>query len=362
MSLPTPLEPGGRPLVSVVIPTLDENADIAGCIQALGEQDHPLGAIEVILVDGCSADGTAAAAQMAADDFAFAAFTVVASPRRRTSISLNLGLEHARGAYVVRVDARARVPADYVRTCVEILDSEPTVGVVGGAQTPQARSTRLGDRGIARALNNRLATGLSRYRRSTTSGPADTVWMGAFRTADLRAVGGWPEDLAISEDWELNHRYRTSGAVVWFAAGLSSGYLPRTSFGRLARQYFAFGRGKGTSWVGGTRPEVRQVALVAGPLLGLVALLALVRRVGPAALFVAPAGYVVVDHLGSVRPGTLAERGASATAIAVFTGAWWVGVVVGGLGGVVHRSAVDASGQSAGVPSNIGSAPRTAPR
>ncbi len=31
-----------QPLVSVVIPALNEATDIAGCIDAIGEQDYPL--------------------------------------------------------------------------------------------------------------------------------------------------------------------------------------------------------------------------------------------------------------------------------------------------------------------------------
>jgi succinoglycan biosynthesis protein ExoA len=331
---------GGAALVSVVIPTLEEEGDIAGCIAAVGAQDYPLGAIEVIVVDGCSTDATVAAAVAAAAPFAFAAFKTVDSPRRRTSISLNLGLAQAEGTYLVRVDARARIPADYVRRCVEVLRAEPTVGVVGGAQVPRARSGALADRGIARALDNRLATGLSRYRRSTRSGPADTVWMGSFRTAEVRALGGWSEDVALNEDWELNQRVRSSGAVVWFVGDLASGYLPRTSYRRLAQQYFAFGRVKGMWWVRGTRPETRQVALVAVPVAGVALVGALARRFGPAAALVVPAGYLAVERLGSGDGAGPAERGASAAAIAVFTAAWWVGVVAGVVGevaGVEHR-------------------------
>ena len=341
MTDPSPAPAMGAPaLVSVVIPTLEEAGDIAGCIAAIAAQDYPLAAIEVIVVDGCSADDTVATARHAAAGVGFARMTVVESPRRRTSISLNLGLVEATGTYLVRVDARARVPSDYVRRCVEILAAEPTIGVVGGAQVPRARSDAVVDRGIARALNNRLATGLSRYRRSTQSGSADTVWMGSFRIVDLRALGGWSEEVALNEDWELNLRYRAAGATVWFAGDLASGYLPRTSYARLAKQYFAFGRVKGMWWVRGTRPEVRQVGLVAIPVGALALVVGLVRRFGGAAALVVPAGYLAIERLGSAEAGDPVERGASAAAIAVFTGAWWVGVVAGVLGelaGVEHR-------------------------
>jgi len=328
------------PLVTVLIPALHEEADIAGCIDAIGAQDHPIDRIELILVDGCSQDATVAAFQDAASRYPFGSVVVLPSPRRRTSISLNVGLAEATGTYLVRVDARARVAEQYVRRCVEILAAEPEIGVVGGAQHPRPRSSRLADRGIARALDNRLATGLSRYRRSTRSGPADTVWMGSFRTADLRELGGWSEDVALNEDWDLNDRFRTSGRTVWFASDLSSGYLPRTSYPLLAKQYFVFGRVKGMWWVRGTRPNARQAGLVAVPVVGAVAVGALIRRFGVLAALAVPAGYLLVESAGATDQGGPAERGASAAAIAVFTTSWWVGVIVGAIGelfGVEHR-------------------------
>ena len=332
------------PLVSVLIPALDEEADIAGCIEAIGAQDHALDRIELIVVDGCSTDRTREVAAAAASEIGLAGITILENPRRRTSTSLNAGLEAARGHYLVRVDARSRIPASYVRTCIDLLAADPAVGVVGGAQRPWPRSNGLVDRGIARALDNRLATGLSRYRRSVDSGPADTVWMGVFRTEELRALGGWDDSVALNEDFELNTRYRDSGLLVWFAGGLESGYLPRTDFRRLARQYYFFGRVKGTWWLRGARPTPRQVGLMAVPAVaGLVWWRAL-RRLGPAGVLLAPAAYVALDLAGGSRSATPGERLVASAAMAVYTTAWWLGVIAGAVGelvGVEHQHGVD---------------------
>ncbi len=332
------------PLVSVVIPALNEEADIAGCIEAIGAQDYPLDRIEIIVVDGCSDDRTREVAAAAASELGLAAVSILENPRRRTSTSLNVGLQAAQGDYLVRVDARSRIPSSYVRTCIGLLATDPTVGVVGGAQRPWPRSTGLVDRGIARALDNRLATGLSRYRRSATSGPADTVWMGVFRTAELQALGGWDDSVALNEDFDLNTRFRESGQLVWFAGGLESGYLPRTDFRRLARQYYFFGRVKGTWWLRGTRPTPRQAGLMAvPPLLGLVWWQA-IRRLGPVGALLAPAAFVALDVAGGSRSATSGERLVASAAMAVYTAAWWLGVVAGAVGelfGIEHQHGVD---------------------
>lgn len=323
-------EPPSPPLVTVLIPVLDEQTDIAGCIEAIAVQSHPVERTEVVLIDGCSTDGTIQAAQSAAAGVPFAAFRIVENPRRRTSAGLQAGLATAHGEYAVRIDARSRVQRDYVEATVGVLSARPEIGVVGGAQVPQPRSDRLVDRGIARALRNRYTTGLSRYRRATVDGPADTVWMGVFRTAELRELGGWDEQVALNEDWELNARYRAAGRLVWYLAEQRSGYLPRTSYRLLARQYFRFGRVKGMWWTKGQRPEPRQVALVVGPAL-LAALAAVaVRRLGWRVAIAAPIAALVLDEVGSPEtPADVAERVAAVAATTVSSAAWWVGIVAG---------------------------------
>ncbi|HYV89365.1 MAG TPA: glycosyltransferase, partial [Candidatus Polarisedimenticolia bacterium] len=63
---PAPAEPaGGWPSVAVVIPARDEADVVAQSIGSLLRQDYD-GALQVILVDDQSSDGTAAAARAAA--------------------------------------------------------------------------------------------------------------------------------------------------------------------------------------------------------------------------------------------------------------------------------------------------------
>jgi hypothetical protein len=237
---------------------------------------------------------------------------------------------------VARVDARSRIPSHYVATCVTVMAADERVGVVGGAQVASPRSDRVVDRGIARALRNRWATGLSRYRRATTSGPSDTVWMGFFRTEELRALGGWSEAVALNEDYELNKRYRDRGRKVWFAADLRSGYLPRASLRLLGRQYFLFGRVKGLWWARGDRPSPRQVALLAVPVAAAGAAWGGWRRFGPGSLLVLPVALLGLEGAGADEPADLRSHLASAAAIAVLSGSWWVGVLAGAAGEVAH--------------------------
>jgi glycosyltransferase involved in cell wall biosynthesis len=328
--------------VSIVIPAWNEAADLPGCLEAIAAQEGIRGALEVVLADGGSDDDTTAVAKTYAGRLGLE-LTVVDNPVRRTSAGLNRALECARGSVVVRIDARSRIPTEYVSTCVQILASRPEVGVVGGAQVAMPRGEGIVEQAIARALLNKWATGLSRYRRSAASGPADTVWMGAFRTDELRELGGWNERVALNEDFELNTRYREVGMTVWFEASLRSGYLPRPSLRALGRQYFYFGRVKGMWWGRGDRPSARQAALLLLPPTTMLALAALARAKGlPAAAATAAAAPVILEALGGAGSASGSVHLVSSVAIAELTSSWWVGVLVGFVGeriGMTHQHA-----------------------
>lgn len=319
------------PQVTVVIPAHDEAADIPRCLAAVVAQDVEHSAVEVIVVDSASTDDTATVAAAALRDGGFARADVVRSDAAATPAALNRGLAEARGEFLVRVDARSIVPPDYVRRCVELLREDAGRRVVGGAQVAVPRDGTPTAIGIARALNNRWGMGLSKYRRGAPSGPTDTVYLGAFRTEELRAAGGWDERFATNQDFELNRRMGRDG-IVWFESGLDVGYLPRRGIGALFRQYRRFGQWKVRYWrTTGDRPRPRQLALLAvAPtwLLGLVVLPFLPSGRRRALLAAAAAGALVFEVAGSDRTGdplashAVGLAGSAAVAAGWSLGAW----------------------------------------
>lgn len=322
------------PLVTVLVPTLNEAADIAHCIDAIADQDYPLDRLEVVVVDGCSEDGTIQGAERALKGHPFGCTSVISNPSATTPSNLNLGLARCSGDFVCRVDARSRIPQDYVRTCTAILLERPEIGVVGGRQLALARDRTALAVGIARALNNRFAMGGARYRTGAESGVTDTVYLGAFWTRDLRRVGGWDERMSTNQDYELNRRIGRE-SVVWFDARLEVGYLPRASIPALWRQYRRFGRWKMRYWrLTEDRPRPRQLALLLGaPVAGLLILPLAVRAArGRSQARLLAASLIGVaaalEDRGSRGPdgGPLERSIAIAAMVTVATG-WWSGVV-----------------------------------
>lgn len=321
------------PLVTVLVPAKEEAADIEGCLSHIAAQDYPVNRIEVIVIDGASTDATATIAEQALARYGFAAGEVVTNENGTTSSNLNVGLRRARGAIVVRVDARSRIERHHVRKCVEILTTRPDVAVVGGSQLAVARDARAVSVGIARALNNRWSMGFSRYRMRTSSGPADTVYLGAFRADQLRALDGWDERLLSNQDFDLNRRMSTTGAI-WFETSMAAGYLPRPALSALWSQYVRFGRAKAFYWrLTGDRPQPRQLALMIVPLALVVTWVAAViatPSVVATLLFTTLTAMLVLmglDELGTSGPrASFASRITAVPAMLAIGAGWLWGV------------------------------------
>ena len=227
------------PRVTVVIPALNEAPHIEACVASVLAQDLD-GELEVIVVDGCSDDGTASLARAAGA-------RVIDNADRTIPTALNLGLDAAAGEVLIRFDAHAEMPRGYVAPCLSALEEEPGAVNVGGWRSVRAASAW--GRALGAALASPLGVGNSHLWRPPRVGASrrdvDTVPLGCFPVRALEAVGGWSEQLVANEDFELNHRLRQEGGRVVFDPAIHSVYKPRESLGDVIRQYWRYGRAKG---------------------------------------------------------------------------------------------------------------------
>jgi hypothetical protein len=254
---------------------------------------------------------------------------IVPNPTGRRTAGLNRILERASGQILARVDARSRLPEDYLRRCVDRLERDRNVGIVGGVQLVEPPPSTVGQRAlVARALANPLALGAPSYRRVGASGAVDTVYLGAFRTAELRRLGGFDEQLDANEDFDVAERVRRTGRTVWLECDLAVGYEPRASVSEVLRQYWAFGHSKGRYWsLGKGRPNRRQAVAVGGAV-ALVAIGLVRPRAAGAVVIAALVGVASSDPV-PVDGGLGLGRRAGAAVLSVgLVGSWVAGVLV----------------------------------
>lgn len=173
--------------LSIIMPVLDEAADIAEALTALA----PMRArgVEVIVVDGGSRDGTSARAQSLAD-------RVIAAPRGRAN-QMNTGAAQAQGDVLLFLHADTALPAD---ADVLITDALLRAGRNWGRFDVRIAGTTPLLRVVAAMMNLR-----SRLTGIATGDQAMFVRREAFN-----AAGGFP-DIPLMEDIALSGALRRAG-------------------------------------------------------------------------------------------------------------------------------------------------------
>jgi glycosyltransferase involved in cell wall biosynthesis len=318
--------PMDHPTVSVIIPARDAAGGIVDAIRSVVAQRYD-GALEIIVAEGRSSDETRRLVEELAD--AHPDVRLIDNPSGETAAGLNAAIAASSGEVIVRCDAHALLPIDYVATAVRIL-SETKAANVGGVQ--KAVGDGLLQRAVAIAMTSPLGVGDARFHYGGKPGPVDTVYLGTFDRSILEAVGGFDERLIRNQDYELNHRLRSRGHVVWFDPSLVVTYSPRSSLTALWSQYFDYGRWKRTML--SHNPSAlrwRQMAPIA-LVIGLIASLGLAVSPVPGLARIVPGAYASFVVLGTLAEAVRRKEAAALLLPVVLPTmhlAWGVGFLVG---------------------------------
>ena len=225
----------GDPFVTVIMPIRNEERFIERSLGAVLAQDYFADRYEVLVVDGMSTDRTREVVRAAAGD---RNVTILDNPRKIAPAALNVGIGHAVGEIIVRVDGHTEIAPDYIRKSVDALE-RTGAECVGGRMDPVGQ-TSFG-RAVALATGNRFSLGGSRFHYATEEQETDSVYMGTYAKQVFSRVGLFDEELVRNQDDEFNYRLRSAGGRVMLVPGIRSTYYNRATPGGLWRQYFQYG-------------------------------------------------------------------------------------------------------------------------
>lgn len=231
-----PSPDGGWPPVSVVMPVRNEARHLADSVRHILQQDYP-GEIELVLAVGPSRDRTLVIAEKLAADNPH--ITVVPNPTGKIPSGVNAAIRAARFGVITRVDGHAMLPPGYLRTAVGVLQ-ETGAADVGGVMA--AEGVTPFEQAVAWAMTSKAGVGGASFHTGGQAGPVDSVYLGVYRRDAIEKAGGYDEHYLRAEDWELNHRIRLTGGLIWFEPELRVTYRPRSNPRALGAQYFHYGR------------------------------------------------------------------------------------------------------------------------
>lgn len=230
--------------VSLCVIALNEEKNIGRLLSDIAAQDYPHEDIEVLLVDGLSTDNTKAIMT----DFRelntdFDRIEILDNPKKIQAAAWNIAINNSRGDVVIRVDAHALIPADFVRMNVQCIKSGETV--CGGRRINVIDDVSRGKKLLLMAENSMFGSGVATYRRTNDRRYVKTLAHACYRREVFDQVGLFNEKLLRSEDNELHYRIRKNGYRFCMDGNIYSEYQTRNSLCGMIKQ--KYGNGK---WIG----------------------------------------------------------------------------------------------------------------
>lgn len=227
------------PRVTLVIPIRNEETHIERCLRAVQAQTYPHDALEIIVVDGESADRTPDVVRdaMALDH----RIRLLSNPSRTMAHGLNVGIRAATGEFVGVVSGHSAPAADYVRQCVDAME-RTGASSVGGRIVREAHGEM--HRAISIATASPIGVGDSRHNYARRAGWVDTVFPGFWRRDLFDNLGAFDPVMIANEDNEFSYRIRKAGGRIWYDPSIEVEYVPRSTLQGLFAQYRRYAYGK----------------------------------------------------------------------------------------------------------------------
>lgn len=225
--------------ISVIIVFRDEENYIIECIRSIEEQfeQNELN-WELILVDGESQDESK---KLAAEYLKEKNYQnqIIHNPQKTLATGWNLGIQAAKGMYVVRPDAHAKLHEAYIEKGIRTLQSEKEVTAVGGVLDTKAKG--FWGEIIKVALSSKVGVGNSGFRTATQSGYSDTAVYAVYRKEIFDKVGYFNENLIRHQDNDMHQRIKKAGGKFYMNVEMKADYYARDSIKKLLRQMYLIG-------------------------------------------------------------------------------------------------------------------------
>ena len=229
--------------ISFIIVAYNAGRCLGDLLDDLLAQTVPHACIQALLVDSASSDNT----RRLMEDFAARApfeTLVLDNPKRWLASGINVALAAASGDAVIRLDAHARMPRDFLENNLRAL--EKGEDIVGGYVAGGEPGTRW--ESVLRTVDtSRFCGGAAPFRNAGEARYVDTLAYALYRRKVYDSVGGYDERLRRTEDNDMHYRMRKAGYRFYFSPDIISYHAARSTMRGQLRQKWGNGY-----WIGRT--------------------------------------------------------------------------------------------------------------
>ena len=229
-----------KPLISIIIPTYNEERYIKHCIESL-EQQSIKEPFDIIIADGRSTDKTRSVVKKLQKKHEN--IILLDNKEKRQAQGRNLAIRYSKAQYITYIDGHSYADKDWLKTLYEtyskLQKTDKRLGAVGSIHK-DAGNTKL-SRATTTAMNSLLGGGLgSSYSEKKTLRKVDTAYACLYEKKIFDQIGYYDKRFYKGQDLELNLRISKQYSFYLEPRAVTY-YYKRESIKQLWKQMYRYG-------------------------------------------------------------------------------------------------------------------------
>lgn len=227
-------------LVSVCVVAYNEAKTLPKLLEDIKNQDYPHEKMEVVLIDSMSSDYTKnIMMQFQKDKGDFYGVQVLSNTGKCLAAGCNVALDNYKGQAIIRIDAHASVPKDFIKKNVELLELGESI--CGGKRPNIIDESTSWKELLLLAESSMFGSSIASYRRSEKKSYVSSIFHGMYRREVYDKVGKYNEQLGRTEDNEMSYRIRKAGYQICYSPDIISYQHTRSSLKGMLKQKYGNG-------------------------------------------------------------------------------------------------------------------------
>lgn len=233
-------------LVSFAIVAFNEEKTLPRLLEDLKYQTYPHDKIEVLLIDSMSTDSTKdIMISFANEDNGFYGVKVLENRGKIIPCGHNVAIDNYVGDALVRIDAHATIPNDFIAKNVAVLEKGEFAS--GGKRPNVIDGTNSWKETLLVAEQSMFGSSFASYRKSEKEMYASSLFCGMYRREVYDRVGKYNELLPRTEDNDMTYRMRSAGFKLFYSPDIVFYQHTRSTLFKMLKQKFLNGY-----WIGKT--------------------------------------------------------------------------------------------------------------
>ena len=235
-------------IISIGIIALNEESYLPSLLNDILSQTFPLSSIDFILIDSLSSDGTKNIMESFREKYKekFHDIRIYENVGKWQSNGWNIFIDNSIGKVLIRIDAHAHIPNDFIKKVIDTIETEH-LDVLGGKRPTILQEKTNWSEILLEAENSLFGSGIAVFRTSDKARYVKSVFHGAYRREVFEKAGKFNERLRRTEDNEIHWRIRKNGFSIRYDPSIISYQYARPTLRKMMKQKFSNG-----VWIGKT--------------------------------------------------------------------------------------------------------------